>query len=275
MLFLSIFVLNSLSFSQVPGKLPYCDCSKKSVTDSLIERYIRNGTQKLYYNTEIYQTYCDSLINICPNIAIAYQQKALPFIKNGDYASAFPLEDKAVELDPKSYMSYRAFLKCIFTKDYKGAIIDFQSAEKLNPNGFTMDHTYFFYQGLCNLELENYERAKDNFGKDTVAQITATGDGTIHFNTLLYLGILFYELKDNTNAKIFLMRCLKQYKELPEANYYLALIFKRENNFEAYNNYLQLSKDFLTKGYTINEDNTFYANYPHQITLYEIDQFMH
>ena len=230
-----------------------------------------NGTQKSYYNDSKWELYCDSLIEICPNIAIAYQQKALPYIKNGDYATAFPLENKAVELDAQNYTAYRGFLKCIFTKDYEGAIVDFKRAQHLNPNGFKMDHTYFFYEGLCNLELKNYEEAKENFKRDTLVQQSATPGENLHFNTLLYIGILYYEMKDNYNAKKYLLRCLKQYKELPEGNYYLALLYKNENNSEDYHKYLQIAKRALNTGYSMNEDNTYYAYYPHQITLYEIE----
>ncbi|MFN3382080.1 MAG: hypothetical protein ACK41O_21680, partial [Runella zeae] len=151
LLFLSLFYFQIICLGQNSRII---DCSSKQVQDSLVEHYIDNGAEKFGYNHPKWQVYLDSLISICPNIARAYHQKALPYIKNGDYGSAFPLEDKAVQYDPERWLSYRAFLKCIFSKDYKGAIIDFDLAQKIAPHIFVMDHSYSFYKGLCYLELK-------------------------------------------------------------------------------------------------------------------------
>jgi len=239
----------------------------------LIEKYLVKGAEKYSYNSPQWQLYCDSLIAICPNIAEAYQLKAIPYIKYGDYAKAFPLEDKAVELEPKNYTAYRGFLKCIFTKDYEGAIIDFKKAQQLTPNSYEMDHTYPFYEGLCNLELGNYSLAEENFKKDILIQ---TGGDTakqnkVHFNTFLYIGILYYEMKDNEKARKNLQKCIAVYKAHPDANYYLGMLYKREQNTELKNKYLEIAKQAKSKGYSMNEDNLYYAYYPHQITLYEIN----
>jgi tetratricopeptide (TPR) repeat protein len=244
------------------------------VRDSLIEKYLDKGAAKYSYNSPQWQLYCDSLIAICPNIAKAYQLKAIPYIKYGDYATAFLLEDKAVELEPKNYTAYRGFLKCIFTKDYEGAIIDFRKAQQLVPNSFEMDHTYPFYEGLCNLELGNYPLAEENFKKDIFIQ--TGGDlakqNKIHFNTFFYIGVLYYEMNENEKAKENLQKCLAIYQSHPDANYYLGLLYKRDNNMELCNKYLHIAKAAKQKGYNINEDNIYYAYYPHQVTLHEINK---
>jgi tetratricopeptide (TPR) repeat protein len=241
--------------------------------DSLIEKYIVNGAELNNYNGRNWQLYCDTAIDICPNIAVAYQHKAIPYIKLGNYASAFPLEDKAVEYAPVEFTAYRGFLKCIFTKDYKGAIIDFEKAQELSPNNYEMDHTYFFYEGLCNLELKNYPKAEENFKQDIFLQ--TGGDvksSAIHFNTLMYIGILYYEMHDMIKAKDYLLKSLAAYKESPDANFYLAMIYKSENDNELMKKYLLIAKEAKTAGYSISEDNMSYAYYPHQITGYEIEQ---
>lgn len=274
-LFLSFLLVAQICIcQQMQNKATKSDCYNKQVQDSLIEKYLTNGAEKNDYNTPAWQLYCDSLIAICPNIAVAYQLKAIPFIKSGDYAKAFPLEDSAVALAPGEFTAYRGFLKCIFSKDYTGAIIDFQKAQQLTPDSYEMDHTYFFYEGLCNLELRNYAVAEKNFMKDIFIQ---TGGGVnkqsnAHFNTLLYTGILYYEMNDHVKAKEYLLRCLATYRELPDANYYLAIIYKKENNTALTNKYLQIAKQSKLKGYNLNEDNTYYAYYPHQITLFEIEK---
>ncbi|MES2836015.1 MAG: hypothetical protein V4667_00700 [Bacteroidota bacterium] len=274
-LFLSFFLFAILGSCQSNKlKSAVCDCSSRVVQDSLIEKYYDNGAEKLnhIYNNPAWQLYCDSIINLCPNIAFAYRQKAIPYIKNGEYEKAFSLNDRAVELDSVGYTAYRGFLKCIFTKDYDGAIIDFKKAQQLIPGGYEMDHTYFFFEGLCNLELGNYVKAEENFMQDIIVQTNGDKKKNAHFNTLLYVGILYYEMKNNEEAKEYLLKCLAEYKELPDANYYLALVYKNENNSELKEKYLEIARTTITKGYGTNEDNTYYVNYPHQITLHEIEE---
>jgi tetratricopeptide (TPR) repeat protein len=273
-LFLNFLLAMHCSFCQGPLKTPVkCDCSDKKIRDSLSEKYLDNGAEKYSYNGPQWQLYCDSLIALCPNIGKAYQLKAIPYIKYGDYAKAFPLEDKAVELEPKNYTAYRGFLKCIFTKDYEGAIIDFKKAQQLTPNSYEMDHTYLFYEGLCNLELGNYSIAEENFKKDVNIQSEGNPEKLkkVHFNTFLYMGILYYEMKDNEKARENLQKCIAIYQTHPDANYYLGMLYKRENNTELKNKYLEIAKQSKTKGYNMNEGNVYYAYYPHQITLYEIN----
>lgn len=271
--FLNLFLLvGTCSCQSLKSNTAENNCLDKSYQDSLIDRYVNKGALKTDYNEPEWQLYLDSLISICPNIAQAYQLKAIPFIKFGDYASAMPLEDKAVELDPINWTAYRGFLKCIFTKDFQGAITDFQNAQLLTPNGGAMDHTYLFYEGICNLELGNYNKAVENFRQDILIQ--TNGDSTkasdIHFNTSFYFGVLYYEMNENEKAKQFLNRCLYKYKQHPDANFYLAMVYKREKNFDLMYKYLSIAKESLSKNYSLNEDNVVYINYPHQISLSNI-----
>lgn len=257
-----------------PSKPAACDCSSKKVQDSLVARFIDKGTQKTFYNDPEWGLYCDSLIAICPNIAVAYEQKAIPYIKNGEYEKAFAQYDKMVALDPKGYTAYLAFVKCIFTKDYEGAIIDFKRAQELVPDSYEMDHTYPFYEGLCNLELGNYSQAEQNLKQDVRIQTGGDPKKSIHFNTLLYLGIVYYEMKDLPMAKNYLQQCLAKYPQHPDANYYLAMISRQEGREEMAGKYLRTAQEAIGKGYSINEDNMYYSYYPHQISRFEVEAAM-
>ena len=247
-------------------------CSSKHYQDSLVTRYLENGAQKVGYLSPRWGLYCDSLLAVCPQVAYAYQQKALPFIKDGKYAEALPLEDKAVELDPRAWLAYRGFLKCIFTKDYTGALVDFQQVARLKPGSREMDHTYPFFEGLCNLELRNYPQAEANFKEDIRQQKGPDGRQDVHFNTLFYIGVLYLEMKHYLPAKAYLGQCLKVYPQHPEANYYSGLACQAQGNKETARRYLLAAQKALASGYRLNEDNIYYANYPRQITDYEIRQ---
>lgn len=262
-LYLSLIFVPLFGYSQ--NKI---DCSSKNVQDSLLELYSQKAW-KLGYNHPSWITSWDSLIAICPNIAEAYREKAIPFLKSGAYSSAFELEDKAVELDPKSWIAYRGFLHCIFTKNYEKALTDFEAAEKLTPGASVMDHSYSFFTGLSYLGLANLSMAEQSFIRDIEQQRKGTGND-VHFNSLLYLGIVRLEMKKFELAEKDLKDCIRYYAQLPEANYYLAMTLKATGNPDA-EVYFNKAKQYYQQGYKINEDNEVYVNYPRQISLAEIE----
>jgi tetratricopeptide (TPR) repeat protein len=249
-------------------------CENRKFQDSLIVRYVDSGAEKLpyYYNNPAWGSYMDSILSICPRIAAAYQLKAVPAIKNGEYIKAYKLDEEASELDSPQFVSYLGFLKCIFTKDYPGAIIDFNRANRIIPGGAEMDHSFYFYLGLCYLELEKYQEADSNFRKDIFYQNRGDSLMDVHFNSLLYMGITKLELNQSDSAEIYLRKCLHIYTKLPEANYYLALVCKRRNELDLEKKYLEMAQKSLLEGYSMNEGNLYYVNYPKQITLYEINR---
>ncbi len=274
LLFLSLMALARLGHCQPPAstKTAAGDCGSKAYQDTLVARYLVRGAHRISYLSPQWGQYCDSLIVACPNIAYAYQQKAMPLIKCGDYAGAMPLVDKAVALDANRWLAYRGFLKCIFTKDYPGALTDFRRVARLKPNGREMDHTYAFFAGLCNMEMGNYKQAEADFNQDMALQRGATGQGEIHFNTLFYAGLVALNRKQYAAAQSYLEQCLKAYAQHPEANYYLALTYQAQGNEAAARHYLDAAQRALIGGYRLNEDIIFYANYPGQITEFEVTQ---
>jgi tetratricopeptide (TPR) repeat protein len=269
---LSLGMLAHAGAAQTASRPLAGDCASRPYQDSLVARYIDRGAHRFSYNDPRWAQYCDSLIALCPTIAVAYQQKAVPLIKDGKYAEAFALENQAATLDPPRWLAYRGFLKCIFTKDYEGAIRDFQGAARLNPVGREMDHTYPFFEGISNLELKNYTLAEADFKRDIALQKGPSGKGEIHFNSLFYAGVLAFEQKKYTQARTYLQQCLRQYPNHPDANYYLGLTCRRLGDKPLASQHLRAASQALTKGYRLNEDNIYYANYPHQITAYEIQQ---
>ena len=250
------------------------DCGNSKFRDSLILKYVDNGAEKLpfMYNNPAWGIYLDSILSICPNIAAAYQLKAVPAIKNGEYVKAYRLDEKAAELDSQQFLSYLGFLKCIFTKDYSGAIIDFKRAIRIIPGGGEMDHSFYFYLGICYLELGNYPEAEVNFNRDIFSQNNGDSTVEIHFNSLLYMGITKSVNNEPDSAEIYFKKCLHIYKELPEANYYLALIYKERKETILEKKYLEMAQKSTLDGFSMNEDNLYYVNYPRQITLYEVSR---
>jgi tetratricopeptide (TPR) repeat protein len=269
----SLLAVPAPGYAQAVAHQPLLtDCGRKTYRDSLIVHYIEQGAEKVSYLDPRWNQYCDSLIAICPNIAIAYQHKAVPLVKDGKWEEAFVLENKAVELDPQVWLPYRGFLKVIKTKDYEGGLADFQLAARRNAHGREMDHTYPFFEGLCHLKMGDYALAEQDFKRDMALQKSSAAEATIHFNSLFYVGVLYWKMGKYPLAAQYFQQCLKQYAQHPDANYYLGLTYRAQKREAEARERLEFAQQCLAKGYQLNEDNTFYENYPYQITVYEVAQ---
>jgi tetratricopeptide (TPR) repeat protein len=241
-----------------------------------VNRYIGEGAgrARVFYTDPRWQLYCDSVLAICENIAEAYQMKALPFVKYGDFLTAMPLLDKAVLYDTLQYLPYRAFIKCIFAKDYDGAITDFNLCQRLARGGGIMDHSYSFYLGLSYLERGEADVAWQYIAEDIKVQQDRGAGSDAHFNSWLYAGIVHIELNKPDSAKYFLQQCLSRYPQHPEGNYYMARVLQKLSLPDDAQKHAEAGRAGLIAGYRMNEDNIAYVNYPRQVTVNDFDALM-
>ncbi len=240
--------------------------------DQIVKRYLEDGAWKIRYFSPEYQLYLDSAIAINPNLAYLYQQKAMPYFKQGKCELGLKSLDRAVELDPQSYIDYRAFIKCIFARTYHESIQDFQTAKIIKgENGVVMDHTYDFYIGLCYLQLGDFSKSL-YFLENSIDQAKkANGENWIHFLDLFYAGIATQELNRHQEAILYFDKALKNYPAFSDAKYYKALSLFRTGRANLAEEILTECEVDFKKGYTINEDNAVYETYPYQIKQFYID----
>jgi len=241
---------------------------KEQFQDSIIEKYVVNGAKKFNfkYRMSEWQQCLDKGLEVDSTIAYLWQQKAMPYFKVKKYEIGMSYIDKAVKYNREEYQPYRAFIKCIFAKTYKDAIIDFEDCKKRYGNNYVMDHTYDFYIGISYLQLNEFEKAEkllENYVDDNFKKL---GEEWGHPTALFYLGVAKYELKKYKEAIVQFDRALKIYSNLADAKFYksicLAEIGDKENAIKTQQEFLKDSK----QGYTLNEDNIIYEVYPYQLT---------
>ncbi|KFF20484.1 tetratricopeptide repeat protein [Chryseobacterium sp. JM1] len=75
----------------------------------------------------------DKAIGLCPDFSNSYMEKAVPYLKNGDFVTWKVLIDKAVAVDPKMHLGYRGWCKFQFLRDYNGAVQDLEALKKYYP----------------------------------------------------------------------------------------------------------------------------------------------
>lgn len=171
--------------------------------------------------------------------------------------------DKAVTYNPKRWLPYRAFIKCIFLKSYSEAIDDFEKSINLLGNQYEMDHTYQFYIALSYLQLNEFEKAERLFAQDISEQEQKFKDA--HYLDLFYFGICKFELGKYNDAITFFDKALVQYPQFSDVWYYKAICHMNLEQQEKAKEFYQKAKEYAKQGYTINEDNAIYERYPYQV----------
>ena len=233
--------------------------------DSLIDIYLKNGAWKKDTYSQDWQNEIDKGLKVDSTIAYFWQQKAMPLFKQSKYELGMPFIDKAVKYDPKKWQDYRAFIKCIFSKEYKKAIKDFKNYQEKYGYGFVMDHSYNFYIALSYLQLNQFEKAEKIFKEDYEKTIKENGKGWLHHLDLFYYGISKYEQKKYEEALELFDQALKIYPQFSDVQYYKAKILYKMGEPEEGESLYKKAKENAAKGYSINEDNVVYERYPYQV----------
>lgn len=237
----------------------------KAKIDTLFRRAFRMET-----HCPERQLTLDSILAIDPRNAYAWQQKAMPLFKRKKYELGMTFLDSAVKYD-KGYhwLEYRGFIKTIFQKSYRAALADLAEAEKLNPGGVVMDHSYDFHRGLCLLQLNRFDSAHYFISRSVEAGHRRIGEG--HFLEYFYMGIICMELGNYKDAETAFDLALKGYSHFSDVKFHKARCLRKTGRQAEARALLVEARADLKLGYTISEDNVIYEEYPYQIRLSWID----
>ncbi|TRO66822.1 tetratricopeptide repeat protein [Christiangramia sabulilitoris] len=264
-----LFISTLNSCNQKNGLKSFEDNSESkfnpSQQDSLIEIYLKNGAWKNNPYSQEWQEEINKGLKVDSTVAYLWQQKAMPLFKQSKYELGMPFIDQAVKYNPKKWQDYRAFIKCIFSKEYEEAIKDFKNYQEKYGYGFVMDHSYNFYIALSYLQLNKFEKAEKLFEKDYKKTVQENGKGWLHHLDLFYYGISKYEQKKYKEALELFDQALEIYPQFSDVQYYKArTLYKLGRPEEGENVYIK-AKENAKQGYSINEDNAIYERYPYQV----------
>lgn len=262
-------------FSDLERSVQLARCPKSSgalsLDDSLkMRQYVDSAfRQPLYAHAR--DLYLDSALRIKPAYAYLWQQKSNPTVKQRKYELAIRYLDSAVKYDPKKYLDYRGFTKCIFQKNYSAALADFHKAISLNGHSLVMDHSYDFFMGLCHLQLNNFDSAHLYISLSIQARSAKPGPDWVHPVEWFYFGIVQYEKEQYAEAIAAFDSCLRLYPRFPDPKYYKACCLRNSGNkSEAVALFREALED-MKRGYTFNEDSIPYERFPYQVEKYWLE----
>lgn len=242
------------------------ETSEKSNEEAIIEQYLKNGAWNHHYLSKEWQEWIDKGIQADSTIAFLWQQKALPYWKQKKYPLAINFFNKAVALDRKSWLPRLCYLKCIFAKDYVGALADLTACQKEFGQLFEQDHPLMFYTGICHLQLNQFEDAVRVL-KSNIEFLEKTFSAeNVHYLDRYYLAIAYYELNNYELANKELDTVLITYPNFSDAQYYKSLCLHYLGDHENAQHLMITGKSNFEKKITFNEDGNLYETYPYQLT---------
>lgn len=234
-----------------------------AIQQEIIEQYHENGATKYHYNSKEWQEELDKGLAIDSTVAYLWQKKAMPYFKAGKYEVGMEYIDKAVYYKRERWQDYRAFIKCIFAKTYREAILDFEDCKKRYGNQMVMDHSYNFYIGLSYLQLNKFENAEALFKEDYDTLESTTK--WFHQLDLFYYAITKMELEKYEEAIVLFDQALEIYPDFSDALYYKSQCLYRIGNGEEGRVTWDAAIKNGEQGKTIHEDNSLYERYPYQL----------
>lgn len=233
--------------------------------DSLIQWYLVEGAWNYHYLTQEYADWVQRGIKEDSSIALFWKAAALPFWKTDRTDRALAYYDRAVELEPQKYLGRRAFLKCIYAKDYKGTIQDVDAFTRQYGEDYENDHSLQFYKALAQLQLGLFQESYATLKTNMDFERSQYGEISIHFLDYFYLGVVHYELKEYEAAIEAFDKVFEEYDDFSDAQFYKSLCLSKLNKMNEAQELMEEGRENYLKGYTFNEDSSIYVRYPYQI----------
>ena len=225
------------------------------------------------------QLHFDRSIELCPTFDYSYFQKAVPYLKRGQFIEWKKLMDKAVELNPEGHLGYRGWCRYQFLKDYRGAIEDIEKLESIASydvgTGANGDYHLVVTKALCYKALNQKEKAlqilQDQLARD---------DYQAKSFDYLHVGVLHLELNQLEQAVAALWKQVEVNDYLADTYYYLGMAAGAQGESSRAQEYFEKALQFYEEGkhmldpYTHHLDRVFKADIERQLSSLAGEQTM-
>lgn len=183
----------------------------------------------------------DSAISVNPEYAWAYYEKSVAYMKRGLLGEGMSVLNKAVALDPLSYLTYRAywffqhksFERC---RDDLEAFYSMEGSYPKNTPGGALDMRIVL--GLTYAQLGSNQRAIELVYETINTYPSEDYLGPYDYHTL---GVLYMHNGQYVEANQALMKSIKRNEQFADSYYYLALLAEQRSELKEAQYYINES----------------------------------
>ncbi len=228
-----------------------------SEADSLRVEAIYKRSMHEYQGSKMNMLYLDSCVQLNPNMAKAWRDLGTPYLKRGDFATWAWYINKAVALNPETFLISRGWCRYKFMRDYEGALADLKEVIRITGNGsqHTGDGAYNLYVvlALCERGLGHPEAALEylNYGIDSVQKWEPNRPPDVY--SYVHRAALKIQLKDYKGAMKDLITQEQKYPDLAETSYYKGIILLAQKKAVAAVEQFNIADKRLRAGYRLND----------------------
>lgn len=191
---------------------------------------LRNLSSSFPQGSRRSQECLDSAIRLCPEMADAWREISVPYLKRGDFVTWRKYMDKAVALQPTRTLDVRGWCRFKFLRDYEGALEDLKRFDSLShfASKHTGDGTYSLnvVMALCERELGNYSNAVLYFSRGIDSIFYTKGKDFIGLFDFLHRAVLKLRQRDYTGALSDLNQQEKVCRNYVETSYYKGIVYR-------------------------------------------------
>lgn len=222
---------------------------------------------QFYQFTKEHQELLDESIKIDSTYDNAYWAKSIAYLKSGDFLSWKPLIDKAVELNPKMHLGYRAWCRYQFFRDYEGAIKDIEEFENILKDdiGYCQNGDYHLLiaKAICYKAIGEKDKAIE-----IIENYLEDQNQEPDLYNYYHLGVLYFE-KGNYKKALSNFEKQKENNTLADNSYYKARCYKNLNDVVRYKKSILEAKKLFEDGYLLSDP---YTHHYDKVYLSEIEE---
>lgn len=191
--------------------------------------------------------------------------------KNGNYTIAIEKLEKAIEMDFQGEAGYYGWLLLYYYRDYEKALSILEQYDAFTPDfsDAPMGEDIHYLKGLCHMQMNNNQKAVDEFNTYIKNLATTHGEDFVDVYTFVQKGRCLTELNKFDEAILSFKKAIKYYENCSEAYYFMGLTQLEMNNKKDACSNLNIALELMNKGFKSSDNYVeyFHEIYPQQIEL--------
>ncbi len=171
--------------------------------------------------------------------------------KHGNYAESIQALEKSLAINAKEMEGYYGWVLLYYYRDYIKALKHLNHYDDLSPQDVEapVGENIHFLKGLCYYQMEQYQNAISEFIINEKFEVSHFGQKNCNTYIYFYIARCYEKSNDFKQAEVYYKKAIKQTQFPVEANYYLGLLYIKNNKADKGKKLLQNALSFVKRGY--------------------------